>query len=110
MDYITAYLAGALVLVGMFAVRVPHENVRTVFALALMWPVTIAAILFMLVLNATGWNLDAAKGKKMFGFRKATNPQVRGFAFTFLFQEFQFYTKRRKTQAEIDAEIDRLHK
>lgn len=91
MELSTAYLTGALALVGLFAIRVPHENVRTVFALALMWPVTIAAILFMLVLNATGWNLDAAVGKKMFGFRRATNPQVTGFAITVFYGEVQFW-------------------
>jgi len=94
MEMITAYLVGALVLVGMFAARVPHENVRTVFALAVMWPVTIAAILFMLVLNATGWNLDAAVGKTMFGFRQATNPQVKGYAVTLFYGEVQFYKAR----------------
>lgn len=91
MEFITAYLAGIVVLVGMFAARVPHENVRVVFALALAWPVSILAILFMLVLNATGWNLDAAVGTKMFGFRKATNPAVKGFAVTIFFGEVQFY-------------------
>jgi len=94
MDYITLYLVGALVLVGMFAVRVPHENVRVVFALALMWPLSILAILFMLVLNATGWDLDTAQGTKMFGFRRPGNPQVRGFAVTVFYGEVQFYKMR----------------
>ena len=91
MEFVTAYLAGIVVLVGMFAARAPHEDLRTVFALALAWPLSIAAILFMLVLNATGWNLDAAVGKTMFGSRKASNPQVKGFAVTIFFGEVQFY-------------------
>lgn len=95
MEFVTAYLAGIVVLVGMFAVRAPHEDLRTVFALALMWPVSIAAILFMVILSFTGWNLDAAVGKTMFGFRKASNPQVKGFAVTLFYGEVQFYTVRK---------------
>ena len=113
MDFITAYavyMTVAILVIGLWGMRVPHENVKVVFILAMSWPLSITAILGMMLLQATGWDMDMAKGKSMFGARKSTNPQVRGFAFTVLFQEFQFYTKRRKTQAEIDAEIDRLHK
>ena len=110
MELITAYLAGVVALIGLWAVRVPHEDVRMVFLLALLWPLSITAILGTMLLNATGWDMDMAKGIKLFSYRKPTNPEVRGFAFTVLYQEFQFYAKRRKTQAEIDAEIDRLHK
>lgn len=96
MELITAYLAGAVVLVGLFALRVPHEDVRVVFFLALAWPLSIAAILFMVILNATGWDLDAARGTKMFGFRKPTNPKIRGFAVTLFYGEVQFYTARKQ--------------
>ena len=95
MEFITAYLVGFVILVGMFAVRVPHENVRTVFALALAWPVSILAILFMVVLSITGWDLDTAKSNKMFGFRKPTNSQVRGFAVTLFYGEVQFWKARK---------------
>lgn len=95
MELIVAYLVGIVVLVGMFAVRVPHEDIRVVFALALAWPLSILAILFMLVLNATGWDLDTAKATKMFGFRKPTNPAVKGFAITVFYGEVQFYTARK---------------
>jgi len=91
MELSTAYLSGALALVGLFAIRVPHENVRTVFALALMWPLSILAILFMILMNFTGWNLDAAKGTKMFGFRRPGNTNVRGFAVTIFYGEAQFW-------------------
>lgn len=95
MELITAYLAGFVVLVGMFAARVPHENVRVVFAIALAWPVSILAILFMLMLSVIGWDLDTAQGIKMFGFRKPTNPEVRGFAITIFFVEVQFWKVRK---------------
>ena len=95
MEMITAYLAGVVALIGLWAWRVPHENIRTVFVLALIWPGSILAILAVLVLNATNWDVDVAKGTKMFGFRKPTNPNARGFAVTVFGTEFQFYTKRK---------------
>ena len=94
MDMITVYLAGALVLNGAFALRSPHEDLRTVFLLALVWPLSLLAILFMFVLTATGWNMDLAKGTQVLGFRKPQNPELTGFAFTVLFQEFQFFKVR----------------
>ena len=91
MEMITAYLAGIIVLIGMFAVRVPHENARTVFVLGLIWPVSILSILFLLILNATGWNFEVAPVTKMFGFRRPTNPKARGFAVTLFTVELQFF-------------------
>ena len=98
MDFITAYaiyMTVAILVVGLWAARVPHEDVKVVFILALVWPISILAVLGTMLLNATGWDLDMAKGANMLGFRKPTNPEVRGFAFTFLFQEFQFYAMRK---------------
>lgn len=98
MDFSTAYaiyMTVAILVVGLWAARVPHEDVKVVFILALVWPISILAVLGTMLLNATGWDLDMAKGANMLGFRKPTNPEVRGFAFTFLFQEFQFYAMRK---------------
>jgi len=91
MEMIVAYLVGVIVLIGLFAVRVPHEDVRVVFTLALMWPVSILAILGMMILNATGWDMEVASNEKMFGFRRPTNPKVKGFAVTALTVELQFF-------------------
>ena len=91
MDFITAYLVGFVALVGMFALRAPHENLRTVFVLAVAWPLSILAILAMVLMTFTGWNLDVAKGSKMFGFRKPTNTGVTGFAITVFYGEVQFW-------------------
>ena len=95
MELITAYLVGVIVLIGMFAVRQPHEDVRIVFILGLFWPLSILAILGTILLNATGWEMDVANGTKMFGFRKPTNPMAKGFAITVLKQEFQFFSVRK---------------
>ena len=97
MDFITAYavyMTVAVLVVGLWALRVPHENVKVVFILAMLWPLSITAILGVMFLSAIKWEMDMAKGKTMFGARKSTNPQVKGFAFTVLFQEFQFFKMR----------------
>lgn len=98
MELITAYaiyMTGVILFVGMFAARVPYENARTVFALALLWPLSILAILGMLVLNAVGWNFDVAKSDKMFGSRRSTNPKMRGIAVSVFGTELQFYSPRK---------------
>lgn len=94
MDILTAYaiyVTGAILLVGMFTVRAPHENSRTVFALALMWPLSFLAIFAMVLVNFTGWNVDAAQGTKMFNFRRPTHTGVYGFAITIFYGEVQFW-------------------
>jgi hypothetical protein len=97
MDLLTAYAiwaTGAILLVGTFAARVPQEDVGIVFFLAVVWPLSVPAILFMCALTFVGWEMDLAKGTKMFGARKSTNPAVKGFAFTVFKQEFQFFKVR----------------
>jgi len=95
MEMIVAYLAGVVVLQGLFAIRAPHEDARTVFAICLFWPVSIALIAFMFLLSAVSWDIDTAPSTKRFGFRKPTNPEVRGFAITAFTVEFQFYSKKK---------------
>lgn len=95
MELITAYLAGFVALVGMFALRAPHENLRTVFVLAVVWPVSILAIVFMVAISFVGWNFDVAKSDKMFGSRRSTNPNVRGIAVSVFGTELQFYSPRK---------------
>jgi hypothetical protein len=60
----------------------------------MFWPLSILGILFMAALTLVGWEMDLAKGAKTFGVRKSTNPAVKGFAFTVLKQEFQFFKVR----------------
>lgn len=92
MDFITAYLAGIVVVNGLWAMRVPHENVRIVFVLALVWPLTILAVLFMVAVTATGYDFDVdTNAGLMYNFRKPTNPKAKGFALCLLGVEFQLY-------------------
>jgi hypothetical protein len=92
MDYITAYLAGMALINGAFALRSPHEDLRTVFLLALVWPLTILAILAMVLIQATGYDFDVdTSAGKLYNFRRPTNPNARGFALCLLGIEFQVY-------------------
>ena len=95
MELIVAYLTGVVVLQGLFAIRAPHEEALTVFALCLCWPVSIVLIALMFLLQAVRWDFDIAESTKKFGFRKPTNPNVRGFAVTVFGTEFQFYSMRK---------------
>ncbi len=95
MDYTTSYLIGTVALIGLFALRCPHENLRAVFALGVAWPLSILAILAMIVIQAVGWDFDVAEGRKQFGFRRPTNPKARGYALTLFKLEFQLYKVRK---------------
>ncbi len=95
MDLLTAYAiyaTGAILLVGAFAARVPHENVSTVFVLGLLWPVSVLAILGMVLLTVIGWNFEVdTNAGKLLHFRRPTNPNARGFAVCILGVELQFF-------------------
>ncbi len=98
MDFLTAYAiyaTGAILFVGMFALRVPHEDVKIVFILALAWPLSVLLILGTVAITLIGWDMDLARSKKIIGFRRPTNPAMKGFAVTVLFQEFQFYRAKK---------------
>ena len=95
MDFLTAYaiyMTVAILVVGLWATRVPHENVKIVFILALVWPLTVIAILGFILIQATGWDFDVdTNAGKMYNFRKPTNPKAKGFALCLLGVEFQVY-------------------
>jgi hypothetical protein len=95
MEYVTGYLAGAMIVNGLFALRIPHEDCRPVYVLALAWPLTLPLVIAALLLNLVDWHIDLTKSDKAIGFRRPKNPEIRGFAVTVLFQEFQFYTKKK---------------
>jgi hypothetical protein len=92
MEMIVAYLAGVIVLQGLFAIRAPHEEALTVYAICLFWPVSIVLIALMFLIQALRWDFDVAESTTQFGFRKPTNPNAKGFAITLFNTEFQFYS------------------
>jgi hypothetical protein len=95
MEMIVAYLAGFMLVVGAFAYRAPDVESRTLFLIAAAWPLTMAFALFIFLLSAVGADLDVQDSEKMFGYRKPTNPEVKGFALTVFHSEVQFWMKRK---------------
>jgi hypothetical protein len=95
MEMIVAYLTGVVVLQGLFALRAPHEEGLTVFAICLFWPISIVLIALMFLMSAVNWDIDVAESTKKFGYRKPTNPNARGFAVTVFGTEFQFYSMKK---------------
>jgi hypothetical protein len=95
MDYTTIYIVGFIVTVGLFALRAPDVESRTLFLIALSWPLSMMFALFIYLLSLVNADMDVQDSDKMFGFRKATNPEVKGFAVTVFHSEVQFW-KRKK--------------
>lgn len=91
MEWIISYMAGMILVAGMFAWRVPNENCRIVFLLSLIWPLSFVLTAFMIVLTIINWKLEVVDSTKLFGFRKSTNPAVRGYAVTIFGNEIQLF-------------------
>ncbi len=95
MDLMTIYFVGVVAFSVLFALRAaPGEDARFLFRAVLVWPVSIAVVAVVLFLDAVGWNMEATRTSKMFGFRKPTNTEVRGFAVTVFYAEIQVWKKR----------------
>jgi hypothetical protein len=95
MTELTIYMAGVIVMAAAFAIRTPDQDLRMVVLLSLFWPLTLVFTLMMSIIWAIKWDFDVAPGAKMFGFRKPTNPEVKGFAITLFKNELQFWKKRK---------------
>ena len=95
MELIVAYLAGFVLVVGAFALRSPDVESPTLFLIAITWPLSMLFALFIFLLSVMGADLDVQDSEKMFGYRKPTNPEVKGFAITVFYSEVQFW-KRKK--------------
>jgi hypothetical protein len=95
MEMIVAYLAGVVVLQGLSALRLQHENVRAVFVICLFWPASIVLMALLVLMQLVRWEVDVAESTKRFAFRKPTNPNVSGFAVTVFGTEFQFYIMKK---------------
>ena len=95
MEYIFSYLAVVFIIQAIGAFRTPYENTQTVFFASMCWPLMIVLIAGSFALDAIRWDFDVARSSKMFGYRKPTNLEVRGFAVTAFTVEFQFYSTKK---------------
>ena len=95
MDYTTIYMLGFILTVGAFAIRARDVESRTLFVIAIAWPLSVVFTLLIVLLSMFRWDLDVAASTKTFGFRRPTNPKARGFAVTVFGTEIQFYGPRK---------------
>lgn len=95
MELIISYMAGFILVVGAFAVRAPDVESRTLFLIAMSWPLSMSFALFIYLLSLAGTDLDVQDSDKMFGYRKPTNPEVRGFAITVFHSEVRFWKQKK---------------
>ena len=95
MDYLTIYFVGFIATVGAFAIRARDVESRTLFLIAISWPLSMAFALFIYALRLVNAVMDVKDSDKMFGFRKSPNPAIKGFAVTVFHSEVQFWKKRK---------------
>jgi len=95
MDYTTIYMLGFILTVGAFAVRAHDVDTRTLFVIAIAWPLSMVFALVIFLLSLVKWDMDVTESTQMFGFRKSTNPKMQGFAVTAFGTEIQVYGPRK---------------
>ena len=89
------WLFGVILVAMVFAIKdMSYENPRFLFRATLLWPFSILVIALVMFWIATGWDIDVAKSRKMFGIRKPTNPKVRGIAVILFGTEIQMWKPR----------------
>lgn len=95
MEYAIGYVVSIFVLQAIAAVRTPREDCQVVIFATVFWPLMVVLVAGSFLLDAVGWGFDAVKGAKMFGARRPTNTQVRGFAITLFYVEFQMWKAKK---------------
>lgn len=95
MDYSTIYFVGFIATVGAFAIRARDVESRTLFWIALAWPLSMAFALFIYALSLIGADMDVQDSNKMFGYRRSPSPAIKGFAITVFYSEVQFWKQRK---------------
>jgi len=88
------YMSGIILMMIALAVRTPYQDIEPALVLSIFWPLSILVMLILTGLWAINWDIDIVGTNKWFGFRKATNPIVKGFAITVIKLEFQFWTRK----------------
>ncbi len=96
MDYITIYFVGFILTVAAFAIRAGEVEARPLFVLSLVWPLSLISIVFILICDFFGLNIEVSGSNARFGYRRATGPSVRGFAVTLFRIEVRVYSFTKK--------------
>lgn len=96
MELFNYWMYGVVAFGVLFALRAhPGEDPRFLFRAVLSWPFSVLVVALVMLITALGWDMDATRGSKMFGFRRPTNTEVRGFAITLFRAEIQFWKVRK---------------
>jgi len=97
MEFAFWYLVGIVVMFAVSAWRIEHHEVRAIFYLSLLWPVSVILITGTIVADKLNykpkWSFNAGYNPKFFAFRKPDDGQP-GFAITVFKIEFQFWKTR----------------
>ena len=96
MELINYWMYGVVAFSVLFALRAhPGEDPRFLFRAVLLWPFSVLIVALVMLITSLGWDMDATRGSKMFGFRRPTNTEVVGFAITLFRAEIQFWKARK---------------
>lgn len=88
------YMAGVIIMMIAFAIRTPYQNIDAAVIISLLWPLSLVVMTMLKCMWIMNWDMDVVKVDKWFGYRKATNPKVKGFAITAIKLEFQFWKRK----------------
>jgi len=97
MEFLFWYLVGIVTMFAVSAWRVNTNEVRAVFYMSLLWPVSLTMIAIIIIAELIPykptWSFNVSKNQLFFGFRGTDDGQP-GFAITVFKLEFQFWKTR----------------
>jgi len=88
------YMAGVIIMMIAFAIRTPYQDIGAAVILSVFWPLSILAMILLKSLWTFNWDMDIVGVNKWFGYRKPTNPEVKGFAVIIFKLEFQLWKRK----------------
>lgn len=92
MEFIFSYIA-VIFAFQLFVMRHNAYPLRDSIIASYIWPIALAFILLVFIIDQIGWDIDGVKSNKFIGFRKPQHNWP-GFAITVFWIEFQFWKKR----------------
>ena len=88
------YMAGVIIMMIAFAVRTSNVDIDSAVILSIFWPLSILAMILLKSLWTFNWDMDIVGVNKCFGYRKPTNPEMKGFAVIIFKLEFQLWKRK----------------
>lgn len=88
------YMTGVIIMMIASAIRTPYQDIDAAVIISLLWPLSLLVMIILKFMWTMNCDMDIIKIDKWFGYRKATNPKVKGFAITLIKLEFQFWKRK----------------